>query len=39
MWSATSLSSTLLSAHEYVEGLDHPILDGAVSNKTISNRE
>jgi beta-galactosidase len=29
----------LPQAHESVQGLDHPILDGAVSDKTISNQE
>ena len=29
----------LPQAHESVEGLDHPILDGPVSDKTISNQE
>jgi beta-galactosidase len=29
----------LPQAHESVEGLDHPILDGPVSDKTVSNQE
>jgi hypothetical protein len=29
----------LPSVHESVEGLDHPILDGPVSDKTTSNQE